>query len=287
VTFSKHEGTIAAWHYGGVPLVKRGPIPQFWRAPIGNQRRSLAGPWREAGLDRLQCRTDAVRLEKLSDRAVRVTITQRVAPPSRGNAYKCILRYTVFGSGDVILDLQGVPQGEWPEMLPRMGFRVALEKALEEVTWYGRGPGECYVDSKEAALVGVYRNNVDGLFTPYVRPQENGNRTDVRWVTFTDRQGVGLLLVGAPVLNFSAHRFTTEDLDRAAHPHELVPRDFISLNVDDRHLGLGPDWNGPLPQHTLAPETFRFAVRLRALSTRSMSPTALSKLDLTSGRPRG
>ncbi|CAM3999851.1 hypothetical protein PAAL109150_04390 [Paenibacillus alkaliterrae] len=82
---------------------------------------------------------------------------------------------------------------------------------MDLVKWYGRGPGESYSDSKEAGRFGVYKKSVDGLFTPYIYPQENGNRTDVRWVSITDGAGIGLLAAGAPTLEFSARRYTDSD----------------------------------------------------------------------------
>ena len=103
---------------------------------------------------------------------------------------------------------------------------------------------------------------MDELFTDYVYPQENGNRTDVSWVRFADRMGRGICCAGLP--NFSAHWFTTVDLENAKHTTDLVPRDFITVSLDHEHNGIGTGSCGPGPweQHQLKPVEFRFEVRL-------------------------
>ena len=128
-----------------------------------------------------------------------------------------------------------IPSG--PTLL--IGLQMTIPEDLDHVAWYGRGPGECYVDSKQANRVGVYSCLVDELYVPYVYPQENGNRTDVRWVSLTNTRGMGLLAIGIPMLNFSAHRFSTQDFEKAQHTCDLVPRDEITLNLDYQHHGLG------------------------------------------------
>jgi beta-galactosidase/evolved beta-galactosidase subunit alpha len=161
-------------------------------------------------------------------------------------------------------------------MLPRIGLQMTVPLALERCTWYGRGPGETYPDSKQANRFGRWTAGVDELYTPYVFPQENGNRSDVRWVALTDRHGAGLLAMGMPTLNFSAHRFSTMELENARHTCELQPRDEITLNLDYRQNGLGTASCGPGPweQYRLKPEEFRFIVRLCPLSSDTSRPAA-------------
>jgi beta-galactosidase/evolved beta-galactosidase subunit alpha len=155
---------------------------------------------------------------------------------------------------------------------------MTLPGKMDHVSWYGRGPGECYIDSKQANRMGVYSCMVDDLYTPYVYPQDNGNRTDVRWVSFTYTSGLGLVAV-MPNLNFSAHRFTTQDIEKAQHICDLIPRDEITLNLDYRHHGLGSASCGPgvLPQYELHPHEFDFSVRLKPFSMARISPISISK----------
>jgi beta-galactosidase/beta-glucuronidase len=193
--------------------------------------------------------------------------------------FECTYAYTVYGSGDVILETQVTPGGDQPPFLPRIGVCLALPGAYNNVNWYGRGPHESYVDRKEGAPVGVYGGTVDEQYVPYITPQENGNKTDVRWVALTDAGGIGLLVVGPPTLNVSAHHFTAQDLTQARHTYELARREQITLNLDDAQTGLGSASCGPgtLPQYLLLPKEVHYALRFRPLSGPDDAPMALSK----------
>ncbi|UCC63636.1 MAG: DUF3883 domain-containing protein [Anaerolineae bacterium] len=166
-----------------------------------------------------------------------------------------------------------------PPALPRIGLQMRLPGGYEQFTWYGRGPHETYVDRKEGAQVGVYSGTVDEQYVPYIVPQENGNKTEVRWVALTNEEGVGLLAVGSPWLSVSAHHYTTGDLTKAAHTYELKRREDITLNLDYRQLGLGSASCGPgrLEKYQLKPVEVRYCVRLPSVLTKTDSPMALSK----------
>ena len=125
-------------------------------------------------------------------------------------------------------------------------------------------PGEAYRDIRRAARVGRFAASVDELQTPYVRPQENGNRTEVRWATLTDGRGTGLRVEGRPHFDVTARRWTSEDLDAATHTPELVPGDRIWVNLDHAQQGIGTASCGPgvLPQHDLDVVPTTFALRL-------------------------
>jgi beta-galactosidase len=154
------------------------------------------------------------------------------------------------------------PDGTWPVPLPRLGLRMAGPAGLDQVTWFGLGPGEAYRDSHRAVRVGRYRATVGDLQTPYVFPQENGNRAGVRWAEITDRSGSGLRVAGEPVIDLTVRRWTTEDLDAARHPHELEPRDRVFINIDHAQHGLGTGSCGPavLPAYRLCAEPVTFRV---------------------------
>jgi len=117
--------------------------------------------------------------------------------------------YTVRDTGAVEIQTRLEPEGRpvAAPVAPRVGLDLTLDGEFDQVTWYGRGPGESYVDTKDAALVGRYDSSVEELHTPYVRPQANGNRTDVRWATFTDGGGVGLAVTGESLLDVTAHDY--------------------------------------------------------------------------------
>jgi beta-galactosidase/evolved beta-galactosidase subunit alpha len=271
LSFDSVRGTIESWSFAGQTLLLAGPRLSLWRAPIDNEARGggarVVQEWRERFLHLAQHRTERVGWEQLDDATIRVTVEACVAPPVYEAAFDCRYVYTLFGGGEVHVEVQGRPRGEWPATIPRIGLELTLPGTLDRVTWLGRGPGESYADSKQAARMGLWRASVDELFTPYVRPQENGNHTDTRWVALHDARGMGLLAAGDPALDFSAHRFTTEDLDRAQHSYELTPRPAITLHLDYRQNGLGSGSCGPgvMPAYQLHAEPFVFRVRLRPL----------------------
>jgi beta-galactosidase len=137
------------------------------------------------------------------------------------------------------------------------------------MSWYGRGPHETYWDRKTGAAVGSYSGPVNEQFHRYVRPQETGNKTDVRWVALTDGDGAGLLAVGMPLLSVSAWPFTMEDLDKAEHINELPTREDITVNLDYKQMGVGGDdsWGARThPDYTLPPRRYSYRLRLRPYS---------------------
>ncbi|TCC31259.1 glycoside hydrolase family 2 TIM barrel-domain containing protein [Kribbella sindirgiensis] len=244
-----------------------GPELDLWRAPTDNDngqggRNGVTQEWRAAGLDRLLHRVETVGVH---DNAL--VVRTRVAPEGLGVSARTTYHWTANDNTlQLTVDVQ--PEGEWSGTAvtprcgswPRVGVRLTVPKALENVQWYGGGPGEAYADSREAARVGRFARTVDELQTPYVVPQENGSRIDVRWAELTDAQGNGFRVTGAPHFQLTARRWTTEDLERARHRSDLTPRDHIYLNLDLAQNGLGSASCGPpaTQQHTLevAPYTF-------------------------------
>ncbi len=189
--------------------------------------------------------------------------------------------WTIYGSGDVLLHLHVAPSEGLPQ-LPRIGVELELPPAYDTFTWYGRGPHEAYADRKEGARIGVYSGSVDEQYVPYIMPEENGNKIDVRWAAFTDADGAGLLAVGypahAPNLNVSAHHYTVENLTEARHTSELVRRAEITVHLDYAQSGLGNGSCGPgvRPEYILKPEPIDFRLRLRPLAA-GESPVDVSK----------
>jgi hypothetical protein len=186
--------------------------------------------------------------------------------------FDCDLTYTIFGSGDVLIDCHVTP-GEGLPFLPRLGLQMQVPAGFEQFTWCGRGPHESYVDRQEGARVGVYTGTVDEQYVPYIFPEENGNKTDVRWVSLTggaEAARSGLLAYGEPWLSVSAHHFTERDLELARHTSELQRRDEITLNLDYAQSGLGSAACGPgrLEKYQLKAEAVHFTVRLHPLTAR-------------------
>ena len=161
-------------------------------------------------------------------------------------------------------------------------MQMALPGEYSQMGWYGRGPHESYWDRKTGAAVGLYSGPVEEQIHVYVRPQETGNKTDVRWVALTNKEGAGLLAVGMPLLSVSAWPFTMEDLEEAEHTHELTRRNQVTLNLDYKQMGVGGDnsWGARThPEYTLPAKPYSYRFRLTPLSGKGPSPGELSRLS--------
>ncbi|MER7797937.1 glycoside hydrolase family 2 TIM barrel-domain containing protein [Microbacterium sp. NPDC096154] len=242
---------------GGIPLTA--PTFDTWRAVIDNDRGFSWEPreprWRQLGLDRPR---HTVRSVELDDRTL--AVTGRLGFDGTDLGYATRMSWTA--SDDAVrLDIEATPTGDWDVPLPRFGVRMSLPEDFANVTWYGPGPGEAYSDSRSAARLGVWRRSVDEMQTPYLMPQENGNRVDARWVALDDGSRT-LRIEADPVVDFTVRRWTTEALDAAQHPFELRPSGRLWLNLDAGQSGLGSGSCGPgaLPGALMLPGSFRYAV---------------------------
>ena len=275
--FDTAAGTIVAWEYQGLSLLVSGPAANFWRAPTDNDVH-IASEWRKFGLDRLQSRVAEVKTQRLSPHAVRVDVQSVLAARSLSPAIQVAQSYTIFGSGDVFLRTRFVPTGALP-VLPRFGLTLRLHRRFDQFEWYGRGPHESYPDMRESARIGIYRGTVQQQYVPYIRPQENGNKSDVFWAALTDIRGTGLLAAAMPTMNVSVHHYTAQDFEVARHTHDLTPRDFTVINLDHRQAGLGSQSCGPAPrpQYLVQPQEMEFTVRLRPFCRDAVSPLWLAR----------
>ncbi|MEW1640937.1 glycoside hydrolase family 2 TIM barrel-domain containing protein [Streptomyces sp. NPDC091219] len=230
----------------------------IWRAPTDNdegaswQTDTRHGPlWRTFGLHRMRHRLDGV---EVSEDAL--TVRTRVAPAGREIGLATVYRWTSDGTR-LRLTVSVAPEGDWTFPLPRLGIRFGLDAGADRVRWFGGGPGEGYPDTKSASLLARWESTVDALQTPYLRPQENGARPDVRWAELG-----GLRVDGDPEFWFTARRWTTEHLDAAAHRTDLTPGDTVWVNLDHGQHGIGSQscGPGPLPRYFLnaRPTEFSF-----------------------------
>ncbi|MFE9646188.1 glycoside hydrolase family 2 TIM barrel-domain containing protein [Streptomyces sp. NPDC006365] len=248
---------------GGVDVT--GLRLDVWRAPTDNDEGASwqddirwAQLWRKYGLHRMQHRLDAV---EVGDDAL--TVRTRVAPAAWEVGLRTVYRWTSDGTR-LKLTVSVAPEGDWTVPLPRLGIRFGLAEA-DQVKWFGGGPGEAYPDTKSASMLGRWHASVDELQTPYVRPQENGARADVRWAELGR-----LRIEGDPEFWFSARRWTNEQLDAAQHLTDLTPGTAsdsgsparVWVNLDHGQQGIGSQSCGPgaLPQYQLraAPAEFSF-----------------------------
>ncbi|WP_432498605.1 beta-galactosidase small subunit [Kineococcus gypseus] len=250
---------------GDLP-VEEGPVLDLWRAPTDNDAglhgEALERTWRALGLDRLRTRTASAAV--VGDEFV---VTTRTAAAGTDAGFVAVLRWSADTSGALRLRVElapDLPTGALGAPLPRLGVRLRLPRGLERVTWFGRGPGEAYADTGAATRVGRFGATVEELQTPYVRPQENGRRADARWLELRGPAGA-LRVEGDPLVSFSARRWSTAELDAAAHTAELAAGASLHLHLDVAQHGIGTGSCGPgaLPQHRLEAVPRSFALVLR------------------------
>jgi beta-galactosidase len=242
---------------GGLELA--GPRLDLWRAPIDNDKPLLAG-WRRAGLDRLRHKLLGVEADGDG-----LSVRARVGAAGTGLGMDVVYRWRAEADR-VWLTVTVTPQGTWDVPLPRLGVALTLAGEEAELEWFGLGPGEAYRDSQSSVRVGHHRRTLAGLQTPYVRPQENGNRRAVRWARLRRDDGAVLSILGHPVFDLTARPWSTAALAGARHTCDLRPDGRIHLYVDAAHHGLGSASCGPpVPAwHTLAAAPATFTVGLSA-----------------------
>ncbi|NLB56407.1 MAG: DUF4981 domain-containing protein [Lentisphaerae bacterium] len=263
IVFDKVYGSLTRWQHAGEELLLTGPKLNLYRGPIDHDRPGdkvgLSKEWTDAGYHLMRHKPTEFVFSKEKNGTVTVTTKSWIAPVQQRHGLNCEYIYTIYPDTSFTLTINGVPEGDMVHF-PRLGFKFTIPAANDFVSWYGRGPHENYADMKESALVGIYRFVVRDMFEPNIRPQECGYREDTRWATFTDRSGNGFKVQGMPLFNFSAWLYTSEDLTKYRHPHELIERDFITLCLDQRQCGVGSGLLGPttLPKYRIDPGPFTF-----------------------------
>lgn len=248
-TFDQTSGFLRSLQSHGVELLAAPLRPDFWRAPTdndrGNKMPNQLAVWRTA---HDSWKADKVSATQPSSDRVEVSVDAQLAAVESA----CQITWTIGGNGDIHISTTLTPgKADLPE-LPRFGMQTVLTRGHDRLTWYGKGPQETYWDRQDTR-VGIYSGRVADQFYRYVKPQESGNKEDVRWIAVTDEKGHGILAIGEPRLSANAMHFTTEDLfvekDKDnVYPYQLPARDTVTLNLDWHQRGLGGDnsW-GTLP----------------------------------------
>ncbi|MEU4607003.1 glycoside hydrolase family 2 TIM barrel-domain containing protein [Kribbella sp. NPDC023972] len=248
---------LQAWDVEHVPL-------ELWRAPTQHDARTWDATtldrktrWAQAGVHRLRYRT--VSVEADGDALVVVTMVGAAATDAR-----VLTTYRWTSDGERLsADVEVEPVGPWTVPWARVGVTLGLPAGFRQVTWFGLGPGQAYPDSRAAARVGRYTSTVDDLQIPYLYPQENGARADVRWAELSGIAGK-LTLTGDPVFALTVRRWTTAELAAAEHTDDLTPSDRVWVTLDALQHGLGSPTSGApiLPPYDLQARRHRFRFTL-------------------------
>ncbi|NNK75716.1 MAG: beta-galactosidase, partial [Maribacter sp.] len=261
VKFDADKGSLTSIDYGNGNLLLKGIEANFWRATIDNDfgynMPKMLKPWNDATKNQKLLRI-GVQSGKNNSTIEELKMTQSPFKVQNGNARvtttydlpdvngKVGITYDVNDKGEikVTTELSGIKE-DLP-VIPRFGNNFIIRNEYQRVNWYGRGPHENYQDRKTSAMVGTYDSKVEDLYFPYIRPQENGNRADVRWVTFTNETGTGIGIYAPQLFEFSAHHQYNSDFDpgetkQQRHTVDIKKRELVNINIDYKQMGVGGD----------------------------------------------
>ena len=273
IAFSTADGEMTELLYNGKNLIKEGLQPNFWRAltdnDVANNHLERCGIWKFAGKN---AQLQSIDLKEDSNKQL-ATVTVNYKLEAQESTLQTI--YQVRPNGAVKVSMHFVPGNKALPEMPRLGMRMILPAEYDVMTWLGRGPQENYADRKTGYPIGLYTATVWEQFHPYVRAQETGNKTDVRWVALRNKAGEGLLITGEEPLNVSAWNFPLEDIDYVAfnterrHGGSIMKKDMVWLNIDHRHMGVGGDntWGAQVhPEYTITPHEWQYSFTMQPLS---------------------
>lgn len=248
LVFDKTKGEIVKLTKGTEVVFDGGFTPSFARAYIDNDKRpETRKTWDAIDLHNLQTAVEELIVSKEKYKVI-IDVKKKHQTIGHTNGFVTVEKYIIYGNGIIDVNLNVDYLGtSIPFTFPRIGYEIKLNKNISESTWYGKGPGSSYKDRNTGMQIGIYSANVDQHFVNYARPQENGNKSQVRWATFFNDTHKGFMIAGEKALNFSFRRYTTAQLNDAAHPYELKANDFNVLNIDFDHGALGNGSCGPIP----------------------------------------
>jgi beta-galactosidase len=281
--FSKTSGALEQLTIGGQEMLLQGLVPDFWRAPIdndfGNNLHKRSRVWRKAGERKSDVK---MKLKRQKDH-IEVK-AEMVLNDQEGNSIADYsTTYWVFDDGQIkVTNTFLKKDAKLPEIV-RMGMNLQMPREYDQMTWFGRGPQESYWDRKTSAFVGKYSGSVQDQFWAYLRPQENGNKTDVRWAEITNAAGEGLRFVGQPLINTTASHLIMEDLESPErtdgrqekgvkpvnrHTTDVKFRDLTSVNIDYKQMGVGGDnsWGAVThPEYRLTEDAYSYSFVIKLL----------------------
>ena len=238
------DGKIVSYKIEGKELLKAPLMPNYFRALTDNDIDFLnfTPQWAKFhpfyAWQRATHHTSADKTEVIkNNNAVEIHIAFSTA-----GLKKSVATYRVYPDGRLYVFHSAVPT----KGMLRFGYQMTMDKSMEYITWYGRGPKPTYIDRKLGSKIDLYKSSVTDFEYRYMRPQESSNRCDVRYFTLTDKNGFGIKVdayYDNPI-NFSAYHYTTDGLEKATHINDIPYEDITTVNIDHRQLGVGGDLPG-------------------------------------------
>lgn len=227
LTFDKIQAKVLKWNYKGLDIISQDAGPQltFWRAPTDNDKGRAAGEWRGYGLNSMtqEVRSVEYRMTKDSTAVMEIVIKSWNAPPILAWGFETTTTYTIHGDGKLLIHVRALPKGSSPSTLPRVGLEMMLPEDRTYAQWLGLGPGPTYRDMKEAGTVGLWKRSLDDMMINYEMPQENGNRTETRWVKVVNEKGIGIRAVLKRHNSSDTPKQSPSDILRAKSEKRISP----------------------------------------------------------------
>ena len=265
--FSTVFGKLISFGKDGKEYLTEGPRMNVYRATIDNDMYKKEDWMNKYFIQKPVEETEYVSCLKEDDKVI-VQIGTFFSCYNQSWGFECDYTYTVYSCGQMKVEIQGkaVQRGKLePAFLPRIGVIMKGNKNFQKAMWYGMGPGESYVDSKAASIMGIYENTVDGMMTDYVFPQENGHHEQVKWFRIGDGKD-GLLCKMEEKLGLNLANYTDESLEKAQHPFEIEKADDVIIHLDYRQSGLGSNSCGEeqLEENKVKLQDFAMAFTVQA-----------------------
>ncbi|MFX1287400.1 MAG: hypothetical protein ACFFFY_02425, partial [Promethearchaeota archaeon] len=241
----KKTGVLESYIYRKIELINTPLIPNFWRALTDND---LGLTQDLDGLNGTNPSFDFSWKNTSKNRTIRNIVNEKINPTTikvsvffiiDNSEQDMSIIYTIYGDGSIVIKSSIKPSIN----MGRFGMQMTISNRFDKLTWFGRGPHETMLDRKTGGAIGIYSGKVNDLIHNYIKPQENGNRTDVRWAALTNEEDIGLFVsdIGGTHLSISVWPYSLEDLERAKHTYDLPKRDFNTLNIDYKQQGVGGD----------------------------------------------
>ena len=248
-SFSKSKGTLSGYTLDGVSVIRKALVLNAFRLPTDNDGSKKAS-WDALGLPTLSstAKGTSTKVTK-DDNGKTVTVSMKSTYGTGSNTFDVSLDFIVCADGTIMTNSMIRPKNTGA-IIPKLGFRLELLKEMEQLSWFGRGPWDSYRDRKEACLPAIYNSTVTDQYEEYILPQEHGTKQEVRWMSVTNTDGLGLLFVAPDQMAASAVHFRPEDNytdkdNRAKHTYQFKSCATTVVNLDAVTRGLGNNSCGP------------------------------------------
>ena len=280
MVFDKTSGQLISWKFNGEEQLQAPAEINLWRAPTDNDYGNNADErllvWKDI---QSKLEVSSIKIKEVDNDNLVVDINYKLQGKNIKGSAEISQSFAVNGNGTIKLTQSIHSISKKLPIIPRFGWNLILKKDYEELSWFGRGPFENYWDRKTAAFVGNYNSTVTNQYVDYIRPQENGHKTDVRWMQLSSPTSK-ITVIGKPIFEFNVHHNMTSDFESLGrtdgreqkgqkvinrHSSDIQPQNLTSLHIDYKQMGVGGDnsWGAKThPEYTLNEKSYSFSIWL-------------------------